>query len=261
MRFIQELPAPVEEPLTARKWFQAYREMRKPDTLIYEDAQFVVVDLPLRPKAVRNILPRMLRLEDPPTGTLIVADYDKVAGIAPYREALLLIHVKTLFGAGVHCCWIVLDDDTAIIYGREFCGYPKKWADIEYAHDEDKVSAKVSRRGVNVIEVEARRTIEVPPRPVFELRHFNAGGIGQTPWLMPIWCFKPLEIIKKTYEAELVLTLNPSHYDPIADFVGDTPETIKGRLVTSDIRGVKYFMLAGMAGFGFFLNAYNLRYR
>ena len=261
MRFIQEFPAPVDEELTAWKWFSAQRQMRKKDTLIYEDARFVIMDLPMRADAAKRILPWMLRPADPAMGTLIVADYPKIAGIAPYREALLLVHVKSWFGVGVLCAWIVVDDDSALIYGREFAGYPKKWADIEYSQDEGGVSARVSRRGTDVIELTATRKGQALPGPVFARRHFNVGGFGQCPWFLPIWCFKPQEIIKKSYEAQVELTVNRSHHDPLFMLFEDLPETVPGRIVETDIRGVKYFLFAGLAGFFFFLKTFNLRYR
>ena len=215
----------TDDGLSARKWFRMLREMRSDESLLYEDARFVVVDLPLRRDAVRKILPRMLWQATPTTGTLIVADYPRVSGIESYREALLLVRVQSLFGSGVHCCWIVLDDDTAIFYGREFAGYPKKSATIDWSSEDGNVSATVARRGVSVIELEARCISQAPaePLPVFELRHFNAGGLGQWPGLIPIWCFKPEETIKETRAAEVSLILRDSRYPGCQRHVRQSP--------------------------------------
>ena len=74
-----------------------------------------LADVPLHRAATKRILPLGMKLTDQPTGTLFIVDYTKTSFTIPYKEAALLIKVKTPFGQGVHCPWMVVDDDTALI--------------------------------------------------------------------------------------------------------------------------------------------------
>lgn len=261
MRFDPDFPTPINEQVTFPKWVSALWRMRQKDRLMYRDARFLVVDLPLKEGAAKKILPLMLRPAEPAMCTLILADYPEISGILPYQEALLLVRVKGPYGAGVHCPWIVVNDDTALVYGRELAGYPKKWADISFKQKGDTVLAGVSRRGTELIEARAHLSNTLKAGPVFEQKTYNVGGPFSSPWCLPIWCFKPLEIIKSSHEASVELKVRHSHYDPLAELMEDIPETLTGRVVLTDIRRVAYFLWAGAAGLGFFLKTYNLRHR
>jgi acetoacetate decarboxylase len=102
------------------------RRAIKDGVKLWEGARFILVDAPVDEKEARRILPWGMKPVDPPMATLFVADYPRTAFSAAYREAAVLIHVKTPFGRGLHCCWMVVDDDTALILGRELLGYPKR---------------------------------------------------------------------------------------------------------------------------------------
>lgn len=112
-----------------------------------------------------------------PTATLFIVDYTKRSFTVPYHEAALLVHVRTPLGKGLHCPWMVVDDDTAMIYGREILGYPKKAADITFEEDGKNITAGVTRRGVEVLRIESTsKTRRTPPPPVFDYKTFNVGG-------------------------------------------------------------------------------------
>ena len=161
-------------------------------------------------------MPWGLKLTDPPTATLFICDYPKTAFTGAYKEAAVLVHVKTPLGAGLHCCWMVVDDDTALILGREVLGYPKKLADIKYEESAGEVSASVTRRGVTVLSMVGRRgRTQNPAPPVFDFKTFNVSGPGQLYMVQPIWLFRPKEIIHESYQAEVEVTLRESAYDPI----------------------------------------------
>src|SRR6056297_2428422 len=110
---------------------QSLAKITKPmakGTKLWVNARFVLADVPVDRKTTNKILPLGMRVGPETKATLFIVDYTKTPFTVPYHEAALLIHVKTPLGKGLHCPWMVVDDDTALIYGREILGYPKKAA-------------------------------------------------------------------------------------------------------------------------------------
>ncbi len=232
---------------------------------LWEDAHLVLVDVPLDRNAAAKILPLGLVLRDPPTATLVVADYRKTAFTVPYHGAALLIHVRSPVGQGVHCCWMLVDDDTAQIYGREILGYPKKTAQIAFdEHERQTVTATVARRGVDIVSADLRiRELEAQPAPVAGLKTFTVGGPGAFFAFNPVWYFTPQERIREAYAAEATLTVTPSPYDPIADLLADHTNPLPARFAVLDVMGAGWRLLrpVGIAGPFWFVRTYNMRFR
>lgn len=230
------------------------------DAKMWENARFVLADVPLDRREVKRILPWGMRPSEQPRATLFIVDYTKTSFTVPYREAAVLVHVRTPLGSGLHCPWMIVDDDTGLIYGREILGYPKKLGIFTFEEDGDLITASVSRRGVEVMRIEARRTqAQDPSPPVFGRKTFNAGGPGQLFILQPIWLFRPKEVIHESYSAEVKVLLGESEYDPIARLVNGDP--INGRFVVMDILGSSYNLPVGLAGIRWFVNTFFLRFR
>jgi acetoacetate decarboxylase len=228
----------------------------------WENARFVLADVPLDHYEVLKILPWGMKPSDPPLATLFIADYPKVSfPIVPYHEAAMLLHVRTPLGSGIHCCWMIVDDDTALILGREMLGYPKKMGIFEINEKEGTVHASVSRRGVRVMDIQAKRGQSQDPNPpVFNIKTFNVGAMGQFFAFNPIWVFHPREVIHESYKADIKLTLNDSVFDPIAALVAGEPRN--GRIVAMDIPGDGAYMApVGFAGPGWFGRTFNMRFR
>lgn len=227
---------------------------------LWEDAHFVLADVPLHAEAVKRILPLGLRPSDPPLATLFICDYKKTGFTVPYKESAVLIHVRSIFGEGYHCCWMPVDDDTAMIYGRELLGYPKKMADIVFEENENGVSASVTRRGVEVLTMEGKRgALQSSPPPIFDVKTFNVGGLGQFMAVNPVWLFRPTEVIHESYEAEVTITVAESEYDPIAGLIAG--DAIRGRMAVIDILGAPYMLPVGLAGIPWSNRTFFMRYR
>ena len=113
------------------------RAIKKDGVKMWDGARLVLADVPVNAREAARILPWCMKPVDPPLATLFITDYPKNAFTVPYKEAAVLIHVRTPLGRGIHCCWMVVDDDTALILGRENLGYPKKMADITYEESAD----------------------------------------------------------------------------------------------------------------------------
>lgn len=227
---------------------------------LWENARFLTAEIPLDEKHTKKILPLGIRLSNPPRGFLFIVDYREPSFTVPYKEAALIIHVKTPLGRGIHCPWMVVDDDTAMAYGRELLGYPKKMAEITFEEDGENIRAAVSRRGINLLEMSAvcGAEIELPP-PILDLKTFNVGGLGQFFFFNPIWLFRPKEIIHSSREADVQVTIKESESDPIAHYVSGTP--ISGRYSVTDINGTKYYMPVGITSPIFFGRTFFMRFK
>lgn len=227
---------------------------------LWEDAHFLMADVPLKVREARKLLPLGMKLADPPLATLFIADYHRTGFTVPYRESAALIHVKALFGTGVYCCWMNVDDDTALIYGRELLGYPKKMAEIEFEETPDGGKASVTRRGVTVLSMEGSRGArEADPGPVAGVKTFNVGGMGQTFLFNPVWLLRYEETVYESYDAEVKVELNESEYDPLTSFL--EPGATGGRMAIIDIVGARYLVPVGLAGPKWLSNTFSMRMR
>ena len=258
-----EVPFPLKEKEHSFwKQFQIMLAITGLKIKLWEDTTFVLMDVPLHPDETKKILPLLMYLDKPYRATLFIARYARTAFTGAYNEAALLVYVRTPLGKGVYCPWMIVDDDTALIYGRELLGYPKKMAEIPFADDGKKISAGLTRRGVELIFVEAERlNKEVNSAPVLEAKTFNFGGMGQAFMCNPIWMFKPRERIHESYSAKAVLNIKYSDYDPIKDLIADYKNPLDARIAKTDIFGAWMMLPVGFTGLRVFGNTFNLRFR
>lgn len=253
---------------TVQKMNQAptsLKEMRESfkgeDGVMWKDAEVLLIDVPLNKELVKTILPFGLCPTDPATGTLMLINYPIFPYGVPYHETMLMIHVRTILGEGLHCAWILVDNDTALIPGRELLGFPKKIGTFSYSSNKSGIRASVKRRGVKLFSVNAKRgQREEKPEPVFAQKIFNVGGPGQMVMISPLLLFKVEEVIKESYEATVNLKMNHSTFDPIAEIISGRP--IKARMVKLDIVDNDYYLMLWLTGGrSWYLNTFNMRFR
>lgn len=234
-------------------------QISDPSKKMWEDAEFLLVEVPVDKNAVKRILPSGVFPSEPPRATFFIANYPKTSFTGSYRESAVLIHVKTLFGRGLHCPWMIVDDDTALIYGRELLGFPKKMGKFEFVRDGNTVYASISRRGVKVLEIKGViKEKEEKPEPVLGRKIFNASGLGQFFLINPVWVIRPIETIKESYSADFELTVTESESDPLYEMKPGKP--VKGRYVKVDILGAKYVLPVFFTGLRHFSNTHRLRF-
>ena len=187
---------------------------------IWTNARMAFADVPVDPKAVRDWLPWPLSLASPPRATVFIADYPKTTFGSVYREAAVLVHVR-LFGVRMAFCpWMVVDDDRALILGRELLGYPKKMADIRFQEKGGELSASVLRHGVEVMRIEgAIGDVDAAPAPGIGRRAVNLRGLMS---FAPnhLLVFRPVETIHECRTLDARVTLRSSPDDPIGVATG-----------------------------------------
>lgn len=214
---------------------------------LWDGARFILADVPVDKEEAQKILPRGLRLDGPPTATLFISNYTKTSFTEPYKEAAVLLHVRSAIGKGVHCPWMIVDDDTALIHGRELLGFPKKMGEFTFDEKGDAIKASITRRGVTVLELEGKRGEEQrDPEPVLGRNIFNSGGPGQMYLFNPLWVFRPTEVIHESYSSKVKVTVRDSDLDPISKLFSNG--TVDGRIAVLDIPGGKYYFPLGLGG-------------
>ncbi|POM26076.1 putative acetoacetate decarboxylase [Actinomadura rubteroloni] len=148
----------------------------------YRDAHYLAATVEIDPKAMRRFLPRTLRLAAPYRAELFTAYFPDQTYTGPYREAGLFVHVRTGPGSrgrtGVHCPWMLVDDDRALILGREATGYPKRLAEITWDHRDNRITAHAARRGADAVRMTADLGGTDPDAPpIIGRPHRNVTGL------------------------------------------------------------------------------------
>ncbi len=184
---------------------------------MWTNAKVLAVDVRVAREAALALLPAALRLPDPAMATLFVADYPETQFGSIYHEAAVLLHVEDAVGPALHCPWMVVDDDAALILGREVLGFPKKLADIRLEAREGGLVGTVRRRGTEIMRLEATlHQTETAPEPFFARRMINV--IGTLPLGMRLLELPPgQERIHASQRAEARVTLTSSERDPLGE--------------------------------------------
>lgn len=210
------------------------RALAGPRRTLYRDAHYFTATVEVDPKSMRRWLPPGIRLAEPGRADLFTAHFPDCNYGSVYHEAGLFVHIKTVRGTGIHCPWMILDDDVALILGRELLGYPKKLGEIDWHLDGHTIRAEASRRGHKLITMGGRlgEVITDPP-PILGRPHRNVMGlqglalprvVGFTPGERPIE-------VRRVEDFEL--TIGGSERDPL-DQMGLGP-VVEARLHRVDL--------------------------
>jgi len=136
----------------------------------WQDGHFVWFEVPIKSDSAAIPLPPGTTLASN-TATIFVAWYptarlNKEAGISsvasdnfPYHEMGIRIPVKTADGAVYwHVVYILVDDEIALLLGRDMLGTPKKMAEFRFndgktlTEEGGSADFSISRRGVDVMK-------------------------------------------------------------------------------------------------------------
>lgn len=186
-----------------------------PRGLIYRDAHYLAATVEVDPAVMRRWLPFGVRLAEPARADLFAAWFPDCSFGSVYHEAGLFVHVRTLRGTGIHCPWMILDDDVALILGRELLGYPKKLGEIEWSLDGDRVAAAATRKGARLLTMSGTLGEVLDDAPPFLGRpHRNV--IGTMGLALPrLLAFTPGEHPIETRRVDLEVEVGGSERDPL----------------------------------------------
>ncbi|MFF2085801.1 acetoacetate decarboxylase family protein [Nocardia sp. NPDC058176] len=192
------------------------RALGDPRKSLYRDAYYFTATVELDPDAMKQWLPAGVRLTKEPRAELFTAFFPDCNYGSVYHEAGLFVHIDTIQGTGIHCPWMILDDDVALIMGRELLGYPKKLGEIDWQLDDSEIHATAERRGTKLIEMRGRLgEIITNPPPILARPHRNVAGLtGIFPAFL--LAFTPREeVIEVRRIEDFHLDLAGSERDPL----------------------------------------------
>jgi acetoacetate decarboxylase len=129
----------------------------------FTGAQMLWVVARTDPGVAAGVLPSPLRAPADPVMFAFVAHYPQTNLGISYREGALMIGAELRGEPGWYCVSMPVDDDVAMICGREFQGFPKKMADsISLDRDGATVTGSVVRKGVEILRIEGEYRDPVP---------------------------------------------------------------------------------------------------
>lgn len=186
-----------------------------PGGWIYRDAHYLAADVELDPDRTRRWLPWPLRLAKPARARVFTGYFPTNTFGSVYHEAGIFIDVVHRRTRAIYCPWMLVDDDVALIAGRELLGYPKKLGEITWEHTGDRIRGRAERRGHMLIDMHgmlAERIAEPPP--ILGVPHRNVrstAGIA-VPKLI---AFTPRERVVEVRRAHLEVQIRGSERDPL----------------------------------------------
>lgn len=184
---------------------------------IWRNARVLAVEVQVARETARAWLPDPLEPAEPPSASIFIADYPETTIGLVYREAGILLHARDAAGAASHCSWMVVDDDAALIGGREILGFPKKMAEISLVESGSGVVGSVRRKGTEIMRIEAALGArESEPAPFIGRRFVNAIGTPVTG--IKLLDLPPVgEAIHASRRGEGKLTLTSSERDALGE--------------------------------------------
>ncbi len=192
-------------------------EMMSPGAWLYRDAHYFVADMEIDPVAAARWVPRPLRLASPARASIFTAWFPECSFGSVYHEAGLFLHVRHRRRDALYCPWMLVDDDVALILGRELLGYPKKMGTIELAIEGDSIRGLASRRGAELLSMEGRigeRVTDPPPMLGRPHRNIRA-SLGLA--LPKVLAFTPKEEAIEVRRVEVAVKVGTSERDPLAE--------------------------------------------
>ncbi|UQW99222.1 acetoacetate decarboxylase family protein [Streptomyces sp. RerS4] len=149
-----------------------------PRGTLYRDAHYFTATVEVDPERMRPWLPCGIRIAEPARADVFTAFFPDCNYGSIHHEAGVFVHIQVGRRTGIHCPWMILDDDVALILGRELLGYPKKLGEIDWHLDRDTIHAEARRRGSTLITMGGTlgRQIDDPPL-ILGRPHRNAMGL------------------------------------------------------------------------------------
>ena len=209
----------------------------KRDSFDFYEAEFLSVYWETKPEIIKKLLPPPLKPAKYPIANAFIANYPKTNFGVIYKEAALFLFAEYGGIVGIYCLAMPVDNDMAMIGGRELFGYPKKISNIQFNHTEKEFEGWVERHGIRYFELKAKLNNKTnakdalkilmelglnPSKPgsiTYNFKYFRAPNYSQ-------FDFNPRlireEITMQAIEmkmGEADIKLNHSEYDPWSEVV------------------------------------------
>ncbi len=138
-----------------RSYEEIEREMSGKRETEVSGAKILIAFWETKKAIVEGVIPAPLVPADIPLGISFIASFDGTSAGVPYNESALVQRVSYKGELGSYYLGMHVTDDRSAFAGREYCGFPKKVADIRLDRKEDMVRGWTERLGTRCIEIEA----------------------------------------------------------------------------------------------------------
>lgn len=182
----------------------------------WADSKFLAFHADIEPETARAWLPPGLRPSNPARALVFAVDYVRTALGFDYREVGVLLHARLRRKPVLHVAWMVVDDDTALILGRELLGFPKKLAEIQLEIGEDSADVRVRRRGTDLLTLHAEFAEPIAETPIFPHPIVNVRGIPG-PFPNVLFRMDGGERFHSGRNARFDVQVKESPFDPLVD--------------------------------------------
>jgi acetoacetate decarboxylase len=123
----------------------------------FKNAEMLFATFETEAGVVKKILPSPLAPSADNSASAFVAKYPETNFGCVYNEGALFVNCQYKGERGAYCLSMPVDDDMALIGGRETYGYPKKIADsITLDGNADNVIGSVVRKGKEILRIECQ---------------------------------------------------------------------------------------------------------
>ena len=165
--------------------------------LVYDfaNAEMLVATFRTDSAIAKEIVPRPLAPIAETLATVFVARYPETNFGCVYNEGALFVHCEYKGERGLYCLSMPVDDDMAMIGGREQFGYPKKLADeITLNKATDSVVGSVIRKGTEILKIECQLAGAVDETFIDDLAVSTVDWDG-------VQCYKVIVFLTKYFQS------------------------------------------------------------
>lgn len=152
-------------------FIKSIKEIRESaaETSDFYDAEMLAVIYETKEEIVERLLPKPLKPIERPLVMTFIGKYPKTNFGISYDESALFLLCEFKGEQGAYCLSMPVNNDMAMVGGREIYGYPKKMANIHFERKKDKFLGWVERYGIRFVEIEATISREATEKEVPEL--------------------------------------------------------------------------------------------
>ncbi|WXG39641.1 MAG: acetoacetate decarboxylase family protein [Candidatus Freyarchaeum deiterrae] len=203
---------------------------------IWPNAQILASIYLSKRETIQKILPPPLEAGKEGIVLVFIAKYPESNFGVKYNESAMFVQASFPGEQGnidgVYCPCMYVDNDAAMIGGREIYGLPKKIAKIELKRDGDKVKGTLEREGIKIVDMKGTLTGSMEGTmsfgPTFSLRVFPSPDVEGLS-LAEILAIDITTEPKEVHTATGTISFEKSEKDPLYEI---EPVTNMGMIYT-----------------------------
>ncbi|MFB6171947.1 MAG: acetoacetate decarboxylase family protein [Haloarculaceae archaeon] len=185
------------------------------------DATLLTVGFRTDPAVVERLLPPGLEPADDPLARAEVISVGESNCVGAFDGGGLYVRARRDDREGLYCLSMPMSTDSAVRWGRETLGEPKKLATVALDREDDRVVGRAERDRTAILELAVDLDAEREPRPgTTTIYHYRAllavdgSGLAADPELVEVTIeSSPTRVETGTAS----VTLGSTAHDPLAD--------------------------------------------